>query len=260
MLGAGSGLPTARRDTTALLVRGAGEWTLVDCPGSVVHKLARRGVGPAELARVVLTHDHVDHIYGLPHLLHAMAILGGCRTLRLHAPPATLETIADLVEVLGLEGDRYPSLQMEPIPGDSGHPVAERDGLRITAARTAHGRDTRALRFETPEAVLCHSSDTRPSDDLAEFFVGADVLLHDCAGTHDRREDFAANHSSAREAAEVAASAGVQALCLIHLAPAAERDEAALVTEAREVFAGRVAVARDGDLYRLPRPGADGGR
>lgn len=254
VLGAGSGLPTARRDTTSLLVHGAGEWTLVDCPGSVVHKLARHGVRPGDLARLVLTHDHVDHIYGLPHLIHAVAISGPGATLRLHAPAATLETVARLVDALGLEGDRYPELHMEEIPAEPGIPVAESEGLRITAAPTLHGRDTRALRFECAGNVACYSSDTRRSEALAGLFAGADLLLHDCAGLHAHREDFASNHSSAREAGEIAAAASVRELLLIHLSPEAERDEAALVKEAEGTFGGRVGVARDGELIRLPRP------
>lgn len=255
VLGAGSGLPTARRDTTALLVRAGGEWTLVDCPGGVVHKLARHGIHPEQLARVVLTHDHVDHLYGLPHLVHAMAIRGCGGELRIVAPEATLATVEGLVDVLDLEGDRYPRLRLTAVPEEPGYPVVEKDGLRVTAAPTLHGRDTRALRFETPEAIACHSSDTRRSDDLAVFFAGADLLLHDCAGLHADREAFANNHSSALEAGEVAAAADVGELRLIHLGPDAELDEAALVLEVAAAYDGRVGVAADGDLYRLPRPG-----
>lgn len=255
VLGSGSGLPTARRDTTSLLVRGGGEWTLVDCPGAVVHRLARLGVRPEELARVLLTHDHVDHVYGLPHLLHAMAIAGEGTTLEIRAPGDTLATVESMVSTHGLAGERYPELNLLEIPATPETTVVDRPELRITASPTRHGRDTRALRFDSREVAFGHTSDTRRAEELAALLDRVDLLTHDCAGLHRDRDRFGDNHSSAREAGAVAAVAGVGELRLIHLSPWAEADEAELVAEAADAFGGRVAVARDGDLYRLPRAG-----
>lgn len=259
VLGSGSGLPTARRDTTALWLR-CGETTLlVDCPGSVVHRLARLGVGPGDLERLLLTHDHVDHVYGLAHLVHAAAIAGREHELVVHAPPDTLATAERILEAHGLDDERYPGVDLRPQGDRLGALVFERRRMRVTAATTAHGRDTRALRVEAGGAVLGHSSDTRYHEPLAELFRGADLLLHDCSGLHRDRERFAMNHSSAAEAGRMATLAAVGELRLIHLSPEAELDEAELVMEAEREFAGRVAVARDGDLYRLPRPGGGAG-
>lgn len=259
VLGSGSGLPTARRDTTALLVV-AGATILVDCPGGVVHKLARLGVRPGDVDDVILTHDHVDHVYGLAHLVHALAIAGEPGPLPVHAPAATLATVRRIVTAHGLDAEGYPVLDLRPVPGEPAE-LLHTGELRVTAAPTAHARDTRALRFATTEAALGHSSDTRYHEPLAALFEGVDVLLHDCAGLEHDRAAFADNHSSAREAGELAARAGARGLRLIHLSPDAERDEEALVREAASAYDGPIAVARDGDLYRLPLPaGADTGR
>ena len=121
VLGSGSGLPTSRRDTTSLLIRTMDGDTLVDCPGGIVHKLARAGVSPGGLRRVILTHAHVDHVYGLPHLIHAQAVAGVGAVLRIHAPRETLELVRGLVALHGLEGSTYPAVELVPIPLEPGY-------------------------------------------------------------------------------------------------------------------------------------------
>jgi ribonuclease Z len=251
LLGTGAALPTAARDTTSLLARGPDGWSLIDCPGAVVHKLARLGLQPADLRRLLITHDHVDHIYGLAHLLHAIAVAGVPDVLEIHAPPATLERVEAIVAAHGLEGDRYPALSLRPIEMVEGFEVVAGDGMRILAAPTAHGRDTAALRLEAGGASLCHSSDTRPCDAVAALAREAGLLLHDCGGPHRLRDDFAANHSSAREAGEIASAAGVARLVLVHLGVAEEALLAECLEEAGSAFEGPVELGCDGARYAL---------
>jgi len=58
-------------------------------------------------------------------------------------------------------------------------------------------------------------------------------------------------HSTAREAAELAARAGVKRLVLTHFSARYSRDTAALVREARERFPDAIA-ARDGMEVEIP--------
>lgn len=253
VLGSGSGAPTARRDTTALLVQAPDGPTLVDCPGGVVHKLARAGVALDRLTRVVFTHDHVDHVYGFPHLLHAMGVCRGGDTLDVHAPQQTLDTLQCMVQLHRLEGAHYPVLNLRAVPAAQRTPVVRTEQLRITASPTEHDRETICLRFDTELAALGHSSDTALSSAVAGLMSGVDLLLHDCGGLQAQVDAARSPHASARDAGEIAAQADVGALRLIHLSRAAELDEPALVSEAGERYSGSVGVAYDGAIYRLPR-------
>src|SRR6185295_9539799 len=60
-LGSSGAVPTAARDTTALVVRSGETTCLVDVGGSPVQKLRRVGVDPVGLSAVVVTHTHPDH-------------------------------------------------------------------------------------------------------------------------------------------------------------------------------------------------------
>ena len=249
VLGAGSGLPDSDRDTTSLLVGAADDWTLVDCPGSVIHKLARLGLGPGDLKRVVMTHDHVDHVYGFPHLIHAMAIAGNGRVLTIHAPRQTLATVEAMVAAHHLHGKRYPALDLRVIEMEERFVVVD-GAMRLLASPATHGRDTAALRFEAGGVAVCHSSDTRLSEAVARLASDARLLFHDCGGPHRLRSGFADNHASAREAGETAAVAAAGRLVLIHLGGGEEMLKESL-EEACEAFSGSVELAVDGRTYRV---------
>ena len=249
VLGSGSGLPGRDRDTTSLLVGAADGWTLVDCPGSVVSKLARLELRPADLKRLVLTHNHVDHVYGFPHLVHAMGIAGHGSSLTVHAPSQTLDTIEAMVKAHGLHGERYPLLDLQAIEIEEGFVVVD-GALRLLASPATHGRDTVALRFESGGVAVCHSSDTCPSEAVARLAGGAGLLFHDCGGPHRLRDGFSDSHTSAREAGEIAASAAAERLVLIHLS-GGDAGLSESLEEASEAFPGGVELAVDGRSYRI---------
>jgi ribonuclease BN (tRNA processing enzyme) len=252
ILGSGSGLPTATRDTCCLLIESEVDPVLVDCGGGIVSKLARAGIELPLLRRVVLTHDHVDHLYGLPHLLHARAVHGGCGLLTVFAPAATLRTVKGMIELHGARGPRYPEIALREIPLEPGWIVDEDELLRVTATPVRHGRDTVGLRFDAAGTGIVHSSDTLPSEPLVELARGAAVLLHDCGGLHaDRAEGFGQHHSSAREAGEVAARAVAGQLVLMHLGSDDPAWLRALEQEAAAAFGRPVHAARDGEVIIL---------
>jgi len=98
---------------------------------------------------------------------------------------------------------------------------------------------------------IVYSGDTRPNRRLIELARGADVLIHE-ATFHDELRDRAIRdgHSTAREAAEAAAQAGVKLLVLTHIS-ARYPDPKPLLEEARSIFP-KVLVAEDLMALRVP--------
>ena len=68
-LGTAASAPTARRATSATLIRRGGERLLVDCGEGTQRQLLRSDAGLIDLDAIFLTHLHGDHFLGLPGLL-----------------------------------------------------------------------------------------------------------------------------------------------------------------------------------------------
>jgi ribonuclease Z len=119
----------------------------------------------------------------------------------------------------------------------------EVDGRTVTLAEVSEHR---------PGQVFAFVMDTRLCDSVHELAQGADMLVIESTFLEPERQ-FAADygHLTARQAAQVAADAGVRTLVLTHFSQR-YTDPAPFVAEAREVFAGELVVAED--LARVPVP------
>lgn len=127
--------------------------------------------------------------------------------------------------------------------------IEGRDFARLEAGETVRIQD-REVRPEDvmgpprPGRSVVYSGDTAPSEDIRRLADRATLLIHEATASHEIEEE--ANkwgHSSARQAAELARSAGVKVLYMTHFSSRYKELEP-LETEARIVFPGSSA-ARD---------------
>src|SRR5690606_35373951 len=103
-----------------------------------------------------------------------------------------------------------------------------------------------------PGRRIVYSGDTRPCRETVEISQRADLLIHDATFTHDEaRRAKETNHSTAREAANVAKRARVLRLALTHISARYADDPRPLEREAREVFRETI-VAHDGLTLEIP--------
>ena len=88
------------------------------------------------------------------------------------------------------------------------------------------------------------SGDTRPTEKLEEFFKNCDYLSFDCTFSFDLQDRaIETNHSTAKEAAELAKNSNVKNLILTHFS-ARYSDESVLLNEAKEIHE-QVIAAKD---------------
>jgi ribonuclease Z len=96
---------------------------------------------------------------------------------------------------------------------------------------------------------VVYSSDTQPSDNVVALARGARTLVHESTFLERDRPSGHATHSSAAEAGQIAARAGVERLILVHVGAAYHDDVEVLATEARKHFDGDVRVAEELGSY-----------
>jgi ribonuclease Z len=96
------------------------------------------------------------------------------------------------------------------------------------------------------------TGDTRPCQSTVDASLDADLLLHEATfGDEEAERAVETGHSTAREAAVIAAKAGVRRLVLTHFSARYSRDAGELEREAREEFR-QVLLGRDGMEIIVP--------
>ena len=147
--------------------------------------------------------------------------------------------------------ERAEELGVEPGPKfgrlHEGEPVENADGELVQPAQVVGPA--------RPGRRVVYTGDTRPVPATVSAGENADLLIHDATFTADARERAEkTGHSTAREAGEIAARAGVRRLALTHVSSRYAGEIDRLVNEARAVFDGEVFVPDDGDTVEVPFP------
>jgi ribonuclease BN (tRNA processing enzyme)/CTP:molybdopterin cytidylyltransferase MocA len=231
VLGSGGWIPTSARQTCSALIR-RGSHALVIDAGTGVSRLVEnpRLLAGVDSLDVVLTHFHLDHVVGIAYL----PALDLPEPPRLHGPGDWLygrSTQAILERLVG------PPLFALPLSRLSSQVSEIRpEGLSVgpfslvARVQERHDDPTLALRLDD---TLTYCTDTAYDAENAEFAAGSRVLLHEawCSSAAPSEQ---ASHSSAADAARIAAQAGVEDLVLIHIRPGAH--EPALLDDARRRF------------------------
>jgi ribonuclease BN (tRNA processing enzyme) len=121
----------------------------------------------------------------------------------------------------------------------------------VTTVRVDHPVEAYAIRIthNIPDGgSLVYSGDTGPCESLVELAQGADLLLVESSFV-DRPDNPPGLHLSGRQAAEVGARAGVNAVVLTHIPPWNDRD--AVLAEALPHFPGPLSLAVTGASWEI---------
>ena len=267
---AGGPRPRKNRSGSAQAIVSGGKIYVVDCGYGVAHQMVLAGLPLKQLRHVFITHHHSDHDIELGPLLQLAWLSGLTTPVDCWGPPSMGAMIADYaryeaydIQIRQSDEERppfVPLMRSHDLDG-SAHVVAE-PGMRVTAAKVIHPPVDLALayRFDAPDRSIVISGDTRPSQGLIDLARGADVLVHE-AMMPDRIQQLVgsmpngaalarsvlSHHSSAEQAGEVAAAAGVKMLVLSHLVPAEDPDvpDREWLAAASRHFSGPIVVGRD---------------
>jgi ribonuclease Z len=124
-----------------------------------------------------------------------------------------------------------------------GETVELPDGRQVTAEGIVGAK--------RPGRLVVITGDTRPCAAVVEAAQGADVIVHEATfGDEEKDRARDTQHSTAKEAAQVALAAGARRLVLCHVSARYSISADELVKEAKAVFP-EVSVARDGMVVQV---------
>jgi ribonuclease Z len=254
--GTAAAVPSPDRDNTALAVYSEDEVVLVDCSGSPYQKLLKAGLDPMRVSSLIVTHRHVDHVYGLPSLAHNLGLAGRRATLHVYALAETMRILRGFMELFPLEAKMPYRIELHEILATEGRESLRAKGFRILSTPVTHGAASIGLRVEWDSAnergVMAYSGDTSPCPALIALARGADVLIHEATFLHDEAARAGADgHTTGYQAGEVARQAGVRRLILCHFGAGLHRRLDELRLEAERAFGGPVEIPEELRAYRV---------
>jgi ribonuclease Z len=289
-VGTAGSAPSARRGLPATLVRRGGDRLLFDCGEGTQRQLVR-STGLVELEEIFITHFHADHVLGLPGMFKTFALRQRERPLAVYGPPGLRALFGTFKPLVGrvtfpielyelepndeLERDGYRIAAYATDHGVTGLGYALVEDARPGAFDPERARELgvtpgpdfgRLQEGETvdgvrPEQVMGEArrgrrvviaGDTAPTEMTRLVAYEADLLVHEATFLEEEADRAAeTRHSTARQAAELAAAAGVGMLALTHISPRYGGKE--VRDEARAVFENTV-VPRDFDRIEIPFP------
>lgn len=146
-LGTSASAPSAQRGLSGQIVSHNEYRFLIDCGEGTQRQILQSGIGFKRLTRILLTHNHLDHILGLGGLLSTFLKWEAIEELQIFGGRSTLERVRTLLFDVVLRGQNppMPLKLIEITPGV----IFEADDFTVTAFPVSHrGPDCLGYIFE----------------------------------------------------------------------------------------------------------------
>jgi ribonuclease Z len=254
ILGTSASVPTKARDNTSVLFFSNDESILVDCGSAPFRKVEILGISPTTLKHVIITHAHVDHVYGLPALIQALWHSGHQETLTIHCLPETKSAIDQLLSPFDLlqKTGMFP-VEFNVLPTTEMTNFLSTNDFHLYSSPVRHTIPNIGLRVEEKISgsgkTVVYSSDTEPCDSLLRLASNADTLILECTFTSETTSRRGLMTSL--DAGRIAAEASVSKLMLVHLDPTVQGKQKQLIEEVRTNYRKDLVIPDDMAIFRF---------
>lgn len=224
--GTGGYHPNERRHTASVLLPDLG---VAFDAGSGFFRIPR--LLPQSTLDVFLTHAHLDHVCGLTYILVPM-IQGTMTRVRVFGTDATLNAVRHHL----LATELFPV-----VPEFEWHALKARvelsDGSKLSWTPLQHPGGSVGFRIDWPDRSLAYITDTTAPGNYCEFIRDVDLLIHECYFP-DELAEWAdkTGHSAATPVAQLAKTANVGRLLLVHVDPQRLDDDPIGMERIRSIF------------------------
>ena len=221
---------------SSLLISSATSSLLVDCSGNLPIAM------DADIDDVVLTHEHIDHVYGVPSLIHQLWLTGRVKPLVFHTKGRTLEILEQMLSMFSLREKKG----MFPIEI---HEISEFKvgNMKVIPFDTDHTPSSFGLTVIEGDRKIVYTSDTRPwkEDDIRDFMRNPDMLITETSGVHEEESILVGKgHQSGIDAANLARMLNAEKLRILHLPADTEKAESILAETAGDFASTEIAKTR----------------
>jgi ribonuclease BN (tRNA processing enzyme) len=246
IVGCAGSYPSAQSPASCYLLEHDGHAIVLDLGNGSLGAL-QNFIALEAISAVFISHLHVDHFIDLTsfYVYRKYHPNGPLPAIPVFGPRDTAGRLArayGLAEDPGMSSEfefREFGLHDEPAHEGARHVEVEIGPFSVTAARVAHPVEAYGFRVSAGGRTVAYSGDTGPTPVLVELARDADIALFEAAYLDGDHEPGV--HLTAREAGQLAASAGVGHLVLTHLV--AWNDVQATATQGAQGFGAEVTLA-----------------
>ena len=275
MLGTGNPNPTPDQSGCSVAIVVNDIPYIVDFGPGLIRKAAAastryggtiKGLNVKNIKRAFLTHLHSDHTTGYPDLILTPWVMGRDEPLEVYGPEGLTHMTKHILEAY--EDDIHYRLYGDEPANNQGWRVNSHEfnkegliysdeNIKVEAFPVTHGSWPNAwgFRFTTPDKVIVMSGDCSPSEKVAEYSSGADLLIHEVYSregynkkSKSWKEYHAVHHTSTIELAEIAAKAEPKLIVLYHILFWGSTPNE-ILNEISASYSGKVIVGQDLDIY-----------
>ncbi len=221
---------------------------LMDCGSGITRRMAELGLGWQAISHVALTHFHIDHHGDLPSLIFAWKygfLPPRTAPVEIIGPVGTAALLARLADAYGdwVSAPGFPLTVREISPAE----VLDLPGaVRLSCHAVPHTPESVAYSLERGAHRIVYTGDTGPSDALAQWAHGCDLLICECSLPAQMQIPV---HLTPEQCGELAAAAAPKHLALTHFYPPVEKIDIRALVSAR--YAGPVTLAHDGWHFEI---------
>lgn len=252
-LGAGEAFHESKANISMLAI--GDKNILIDCGYNIPQRLWQAYPDKDFLDAVFISHFHGDHVAGLPMLLMRMRQDKRTKPLVLIGPEGFESSFKQLYESLYKGFFKVSGFPVEFKEVNEGSKFSLGSmGLSFAAASHLVGTEffvpTVAMRVDFDQGSFCYSSDTTYTDRITTLAKGCNMLIHDsympAESEYHRRLPA---HSSPKDAGRAAKLAGVKRLALFNIHRTFDKDNTAIIEEARGEFDGEIVTPEQGQVF-----------
>jgi len=95
-LGTSCAMPTKKRNHSSIFISYSGEGILFDCGEGTQRQLKIAGIKPTKITKVLISHWHGDHTFGLPGLISTLSTSEYTKILKIYGPAGTKEFVKNM--------------------------------------------------------------------------------------------------------------------------------------------------------------------
>lgn len=202
------------RDNTYLLLHEPQSSTLIDVGGNPLGKLKNLNISTNHIKRLIFTHFHSDHIYGLPSLLWGMWIDGRTESLDIYCVEERREWLQDWLEQMELK--EWPcsfEIQIRTFNWKERSLIWSNDNCTLSIFPAIHGNvPTVGVEMIYQNKVIIYSADTILNPEISKY-EKIDLLIHEATTASHAMP----NHSSLVDIVSFYNMEAIEKLVLVHL-------------------------------------------